>query len=52
MEGYLNLKGYGEFDAHDRAAGYNIWLTFALSPAPPSTEKAPPPMLTKSPPRN
>jgi phosphate:Na+ symporter len=35
-----------------RAAGYNIWLTFALSPAPPSTEKAPPPMLTKSPSRN
>jgi hypothetical protein len=52
MQGYLNLKGYAEFDAHDRAAGYNIWLTFALSPAPPATEKAPPPMLTKSPPRN
>jgi hypothetical protein len=48
MQGYLNLKGYGEFDAQNRAAGYNIWLTFALSPA----EKAPPPMLTKSPPRN
>jgi hypothetical protein len=52
MQGYLSLKGYGEFDAHDRAAGYNIWLTFALSPAPPATEKAPPPMLPKSPPRS
>jgi hypothetical protein len=52
MQGYLNLKGYGEFDAQSRAAGYNVWLTFALSPAPSATEKAPPPMLTKSPPRN
>ena len=49
MQGYLNLKGYDEFDAHDRAEGYNIWLTLALSPAPPTTEKAPPPILTKAP---
>jgi hypothetical protein len=26
-QGYLNLKGYGEFDAHDRPSGYNpdLW---------------------------
>jgi len=22
MQGYVNLKGYGEFDAHDRASGW------------------------------
>jgi hypothetical protein len=35
-QGYLNLKGYGEFDAHDRPHGYNTWLTFSLSPPAPS----------------
>jgi hypothetical protein len=48
MQGYLNLKGYGEFDAHDRAAGYNIWLTFALSPmAPEELQEIRAPMITK-----
>ena len=28
MQGYVNLKGYGDFDAHDRASGWNAWLTF------------------------
>ena len=43
MQGYLNLKGYGEFDAHDRPSGYNVWLTFAISPAAPTppTTRAP-----------
>ena len=41
-QGYLNLKGYYEFDADRRADGWNLWLTFAISPAanpppPPST---------------
>jgi len=41
MQGYLNLKGYGEFDARDRPSGYNVWLTFAISPeAPTSTTPA------------
>jgi len=47
MQGYLNLKAYGEFDARDRASGYNVWLTFAFSPAastPPTSTK---PMYTK-----
>ena len=38
MQGYLNLKGYGEFGAQNRPEGWNVWLTFALStpsPAPP-----------------
>jgi hypothetical protein len=33
MQGYLNLKGYGEFDHHDRAAGWNAWITLSISPA-------------------
>jgi hypothetical protein len=37
-QGYLNLKGYKEFEAENRPEGWNVWLTFALSPA-----AAPPP---------
>jgi hypothetical protein len=29
MQGYVNLKGHGEFDAHDRASGWHAWLTFS-----------------------
>jgi hypothetical protein len=34
-EGYLNLKGYREFGAENRAEGWNTWLTFSISAAPP-----------------
>ena len=34
-QGYLNLKGYWEFEADHRAEGWNTWLTFSISPAPP-----------------
>jgi hypothetical protein len=52
MQGYVNLKGYGEFDGHDRPSGWNTWLTFVLSPAPPTAaQQSPPPMLTKAMPR-
>jgi len=33
MQGYLNLKGYAEFDAENRPSGFNTWITFAISPA-------------------
>jgi hypothetical protein len=49
MQGYINLKGYGEFDNENRPAGWNAWPTFVLSPAPPAADKEPPPMLTKTP---
>ena len=50
MQGYVNLKGYGEFDNDNRPAGWNVWLTFVLSPAPPSSaSSSPPPILTKTP---
>lgn len=35
-QGYLNLKGYYEFDADRRPSGWNAWLTFSISPAPPA----------------
>lgn len=47
MQGYLNLKGYGEFANENRPAGWNVWLTFNLSPAaatPPTPSR---PMFTK-----
>jgi len=40
-QGYLNLKGYYEFDAKRRPEGWNVWLTFVISPA-----AAPPPSAT------
>ena len=47
MQGYLNLKGYGEFDGHDRPSGYNVWLTFSISPAAPTPPTSSPPMVHK-----
>jgi hypothetical protein len=32
-QGYFNLKGYKEFGEEQRAADWNVWLTFAISPA-------------------
>jgi hypothetical protein len=49
MQGYLNLKGYGEFDNANRPDGWNIWLTFTLSPAPPSASASAPAIITKTP---
>ena len=46
LQGYLNLKAYGEFDNAHRPDGWNVWLTFAISPAaatPPSSTR----MVTK-----
>jgi len=42
LQGYLNLKGYWDFDARNRADGWNAWLTLSLSPAAP-TSAAPAP---------
>jgi hypothetical protein len=41
LQGYLNLKGYGEFDAANRPAGWNTWLTFLISPMAPASTVAP-----------
>jgi len=47
MQGYVNLKAYGEFDGSDRPTGWNAWLTLVISPpaaAPPATTR---PIITK-----
>jgi len=41
MQGYLNLKGYGEFAADNRPAGWNTWLTFSISPMAPTSTVTP-----------
>jgi hypothetical protein len=46
-QGYINLKGYKEFASENRPDGWNVWLTFAISPA---GKAEPPPsmrMVTK-----
>jgi hypothetical protein len=47
MQGYLNLKGYKEFGAEHRPEGWNLWLTFAISPAEPKTSPPARRMVTK-----
>ena len=37
MQGFLSLRAYGEFDARNRASGWNTWLTLAISSNPPAT---------------
>jgi hypothetical protein len=36
MQGFLGAKAYGEFDATNRAHGWNTWLTFSISQAAPT----------------
>jgi hypothetical protein len=33
LEGYVNVRGYGEFSSQNRLTGWNLWLTIGLSPA-------------------
>jgi hypothetical protein len=48
LQGYVNLKGYEEFAAENRPAGWNTWVTLVISPAAP-TPSAPTrrPLITK-----
>ena len=39
MQGAVNVKGYQEFDAKDRPSGYNLWLSFSITPEAPTTPK-------------
>jgi hypothetical protein len=47
MQGFLGVKAYGEFDATNRASGWNTWLTFSISQAAPSTVTPTKHLLTK-----
>lgn len=37
LQGFLGVKGYGEFGNENRPAGWNTWLTFSISDAAPKT---------------
>ncbi|WP_312022770.1 SphA family protein [Bradyrhizobium sp. 2S1] len=41
-QGYLNLRGYKDFAAENRAEGWTAWVTFQLSTAAPQTAPAKP----------
>ncbi|WFU45010.1 transporter [Bradyrhizobium sp. CB82] len=47
MQGYLNFKAYKEFAAENRPEGWNAWVTFVISPAPPMPTAPPKRMITK-----
>ena len=47
LQGYLNLKGYKEFGAEHRPEGWNVWLTFVVSPAEQKPTSTPKPRITK-----
>ena len=36
LQGFLGLRGYGEFGAANRPSGWNTWLTFTISPNAPT----------------
>ncbi len=40
-QGYVNLKGYKEFDNVDRPDGWNVWLTLSISPKAPEAPTLP-----------
>jgi hypothetical protein len=46
-QGFLGAKSYFEFGAKNRPEGWNTWLTFAISEAPPMSGTAPPPLVHK-----
>jgi hypothetical protein len=48
MQGYLNLKAYGEFDGHARPDGWNAWVTLSFSPSQPTATSSPKPIVTKT----
>jgi hypothetical protein len=41
LQGYLNLRGYDEFAAANRPSGWNAFLTFEISEAPPENTAVP-----------
>ena len=47
MQGYLNLKAYGEFAAENRPSGWNAWVTFAISPPAPGVPPTTKPIVRK-----
>jgi hypothetical protein len=40
LEGNGNVKAYKEFAAANRPEGWNVWLTYTLSPAEPTPARS------------
>jgi hypothetical protein len=40
LEGNVNVRAYKEFAAANRPEGWNVWLTYALSPADPASARS------------
>ncbi len=47
LQGYVNLKGYGDFGAENRASGWSMWLAFSISPPESAAASSRTPMLHK-----
>jgi hypothetical protein len=47
MQGYLNIKGYAEFDSQNRPQGWDTWITFSISPAAQPPASAQPTLVRK-----
>jgi hypothetical protein len=47
MQGFLGVKGYGEFANSNRPSGWNTWLTFAISEAAPTAVTPTKHLITK-----
>jgi hypothetical protein len=43
LDGNVSIKAYKEFAAANRPEGWNLWLTYALSPAEPAATRTTPP---------
>jgi hypothetical protein len=43
LDANVNVKGYKEFAAANRPEGWNVWLTYTLSPSDPGATPLPPP---------
>lgn len=42
LQGYLNVKGYGDLETQNRPKGWSTWVSFVLSPKAPETPTAKP----------
>jgi hypothetical protein len=47
MQSFVNVRAYEEFENANRPDGWKAWVTFVLSPAPPSPKPSPA-MITKA----
>jgi hypothetical protein len=46
-QGYLNIRGYGEFDHQNRAQGFDVWVSLTISPPTPAPPPAAMPTIHK-----